>query len=80
MEGTRLPDDFGGLDAGLDVSGSGPALLATGREGATRSPNRPSDFFAGERKRAELTATAYDPETGRGLDMLVIQFFARGRA
>jgi hypothetical protein len=41
---------------------------------------RPSDFFAGEDQLAELTATAYDPETGAVLDMLVIQFFARGRA
>jgi hypothetical protein len=81
VEGTRLPDDFGfGLMPGSTCPALGPALLAAGESCDAVMNFRPSDFFAGEDQLAELTATAYDPETGAVLDTLVIQFFARGRA
>lgn len=81
VEGTRLPDDFGfGLMPGSTCPALGPALLAAGESCHAVMNFRPSDFFAGEDQLAELTATAYDPETGAVLDTLLIQFFARGRA
>ena len=66
--------------AGSTCPALGPALLAAGESCDAVMNFRPSDFFAGEDQLAELTATAYDPETGAVLDTLVIQFFARGRA
>ena len=80
VEGSRLPDDFGfGLMPGSTCPALGPALLAAGESCKAVMNFRPSEFFAGERQRAELTATAYDPATGAVVDTLVVTFFARGR-
>lgn len=80
VEGTRLPDDFGfGLMPGSTCPALGPAPLAAGASCDAVMNFRPSDFFAGQGQRAELTATAYDPATGSVVDTLVIEFFARGR-
>jgi hypothetical protein len=82
VEGTRMPDDFGfGLMPGSTCPVFAPGgLLAPGESCDAVMSFRPSDFFAGENQYAELTATAYDPETGTIVDSLVIRFFARGRA
>jgi hypothetical protein len=80
VEGSRLPDDFGfGLMPGSTCPALGPALLAAGESCKAVMNFRPSEFFAGERQWAELTATAYDTATGAVVDTLVITFFARGR-
>jgi len=82
VEGTRMPDDFGfGLMPGSTCPVFAPGGLIGPGESCDAVMNfRPSDFFAGEDQRAELTATAYDTVTGEVVDSLVIQFFARGRA
>ena len=81
VEGTRMPDDFGfGLMPGSTCPALGPALLAAGESCDAIMNFRPSEFFAGEDQLAELTATAYDVDTGAVVDTLVIQFHARGRA
>jgi hypothetical protein len=81
VEGTRMPDDFGfGLMPGSTCPALGPALLAAGESCTAVMNFRPSEFFAGEDQLAELTATAYDVDTGAVVDTLVIEFHARGRA
>jgi hypothetical protein len=81
VEGTSLPDDFGfGLMPGSTCPVFSPGgLLGPGESCDAVMNFRPSDFFAGQDQRAELTATAYDPATGAVLGTLVIEFFARGR-
>jgi hypothetical protein len=81
VEGTRMPDDFGfGLMPGSTCPVFSPGELLGPGESCDAVMNfRPSDFFAGQDQLAELTATAFDPNTGAVVDTLVIQFFARGR-
>ena len=73
------PDDFGfGLFPGSTCPALEPAILAPGESCDAVVAFRPSEFFAGKRQVAELTATARDPVTGEVSASEVIPFIGKG--
>jgi hypothetical protein len=56
-----------------------PAPLAPGEHCDAVVGFRPSEFFAGQKQRAVLLATATDPTLGQVVDTAEIVFTGRGR-
>jgi len=79
VEGTRMPDDFGfGLLPGSTCPALSPGILAAGASCDVVVRFTPTEFFAGERQTAELTATLSDPATGELIATISIPVVGRG--
>ena len=79
VEGTRMPDDFSfGLMPGSTCPALAPDILPAGASCDVVVRFRPTEFFAGQRQTAELTATLRDPTTGALLATISIPVIGRG--
>ena len=79
VEGTRMPDDFGfGLLPGSTCPALTPGVLPAGASCDVVVRFTPTEFFAGQRQTAELTATLRDPTTGALLSTISIPVVGRG--
>jgi hypothetical protein len=77
---SRLPDNFSfGLLPGSTCPVLEPAPLAPGASCDAVMGFRPSEFFAGQRQRAVLLATATDPESGAVVGTAEVVFTGRGK-
>jgi hypothetical protein len=77
---SREPDDFSfGVLPGSTCPVFEPAPLAPGEHCDAVVGFRPSEFFAGQKQRAVLLATATDPTLGQVVDTAEIVFTGRGR-